>query len=187
MIFLQKANYIKSNKEEIKKDYLNLDYSKLDDQGKLYGTSYKLGDSIHNHIRFEQDGKIIHRKGSTELPAQGSIVIPLSMTRGSLLVKANPYSELTQEALFSCAHGAGRKLSRFNTMKYWKNTLKAKDRKAYKIKFSEMLDRSGNFSSGYIQEFDFAYKDHSDIFNFQPYLKKVSETKPIVTLKYTEI
>jgi|GEM_PF-503050 len=187
MIFLQKANYIKSNKEEIKKDYLNLDYSKLDDQGKLYGTSYKLGDSIHNHIRFEQDGKIIHRKGSTELPAQGSIVIPLSMTRGSLLVKANPYSELTQEALFSCAHGAGRKLSRFNTMKYWKNTLKAKDRKAYKIKFSEMLDRSGNFSSGYIQEFDFAYKDHSDIFKFQPYLKKVSETKPIVTLKYTEI
>jgi len=103
------------------------------------------------------------------------------------LVQLKPHAELAPKALFSCAHGAGRKLSRFDTMKYWKNTLKAKDRKAYKNQFSEMLDRSGNFSSGYIQEFDFAYKDHSDIFKFQTYLKKVSETRPIVTLKYTEI
>lgn len=187
MIFLQKSNYIKSDKGKIPKDYLNLDFSNLEEQGKLHGVAYELGDSVHNHIRFEQNGAIIHRKGSTELSNKGTVVIPLSMTRGSLLVKLKPYSELAPEALFSCAHGAGRKLSRFNTMKYWKNTLKAKDRKWYKNQFSEMLDRSGNFSSGYIQEFDFAYKDHSDIFKYQRYLKMVSETRPIVTLKYTEI
>lgn len=187
MTFLQKANYIKSDKGSIKRDYLNLDFSKMEEEGKLNGTGYKLEDSMHNHIRFEQEGGIIHRKGSTELSENVTTVIPLSMTRGSLLVQLKPYAELASTALFSCAHGAGRKLSRFDTMKYWKNTLKAKDRKAYKSKFSEMLDRSGNFSSGYIQEFDFAYKDHSDIFKFQTYLKKVSETRPIVTLKYTEI
>lgn len=187
LIFLQQANYIKSDKRSIKKDYLNLDFSEWAEQGKLNGTAYKLGDSIHNHIRFEEDGKVIHRKGSTELTNQNTVVIPLSMTRGSLLVKLKPYAELATKALFSCAHGAGRRLSRFDTMKHWKNTLKSKDRKAYKNKFSEMLDRSGNFSSGYIQEFDFAYKDHSDIFKFQTYLKKVTETRPIVTLKYTEI
>lgn len=187
MTFLQKANYIKSDKGKIPKDYLNLDFSHLEEEGKLHGVAYELGDSIHNHIRFQEDGIILHRKGSTELSNKGTVVIPLSMTRGSLLVKLKPYSELAPEALFSCAHGAGRKLSRFNTMKYWKNTLKAKDRKWYKTQFSEMLDRSGNFSSGYIQEFDFAYKDHSDIFKYQNYLKLVSETRPIVTLKYTEI
>ena len=56
-------------------------------------------------------------------------------------------------------------LSRFETMKYSKNSLKEKERKIFKEKFSEMLDRSGNFSSGYIQEFDFAYKNHCEIFN----------------------
>lgn len=187
MIFLQKANYIKCNKGSINKDYLHMDFSTLEEQGKLHGTAYKLGDSMHNHIRFEEDGQIIHRKGSTELSGKGTVVIPLSMTRGSLLVKLKSYDELAPKALFSCAHGAGRKLSRFNTMKYWKYTLKAKDRKMYQNKFSEMLDRSGKFSSGYIQEFDFAYKDHADIFKYQTYLTKVSETRPIVTLKYTEI
>jgi len=187
LIFLQNANYIKCDKAKISKDYLNTDLSNLDEQGKLNGTTYELSDSIHNHIRFGADHTFLHRKGSTELIENRIVVIPLSMTRGSLLVKLNSTSEMASEALFSCAHGAGRKLSRFDAMKFWKNALKEKERKAFKEKFSEMLDRSGNFSSGYIQEFDFAYKDHSEIFKYQTYLKKITETKPIVTLKYTEI
>ena len=155
--------------------------------GKLNGTNYEISDSIHNHIHFGTDNKILHRKGSTELIENRIVIIPLSMTRESLLVKLNPSSALAAEALFSCAHGAGRMLSRFETMKYWKNSLKEKERKIFKEKFSEMLDRSGNFSSGYIQEFDFAYKNHCEIFKYQSYLKKITETKPIVTLKYTEI
>jgi len=114
-------------------------------------------------------------------------IIPLSMTRGSLIVKMNPRMPLAEEALFSCAHGAGRQYSRFDTMKYWRTTMKAKERKAYKEQFSELLDRSGKFPSGYIQEFDFAYKDHADIFKYQSYLQKVTVTTPIVTVKYTEI
>lgn len=187
LIFLQNSNYIKCEKIKIHKDYLNIDLSNLDEQGKLNGTNYEISDSIHNHIRFGVDNKILHRKGSTELNENRIVVIPLSMTRGSLLVKLNSTSELATDALFSCAHGAGRKLSRFDALKYWKNSLKEKERKAFKENFSEMLDRSGNFSSGYIQEFDFAYKDHSEIFKYQSYLKKVTETKPIVTIKYTEI
>ncbi|MFN8361730.1 MAG: RtcB family protein [Candidatus Kapaibacterium sp.] len=187
LIFLQNSNYIQCDKTKIPKDYLGIDFSSLDDQGKINGTPYEIQDSIHNHIRFQADNTFIHRKGSTELIENKVVVIPLSMTRGSLLVKVNSYSELASEALYSCAHGAGRKLSRFDTMKYWKNSLKEKERKAFKEKFSEMLDRSGNFSSGYIQEFDFAYKDHSEIFRYQSYLKKITETKPIVTLKFTEI
>lgn len=187
LVFLQNSNYVKGDKTKISKDYLNDDFSNFDEHGKLNGTNYEISDSIHNHIRFGTDNKILHRKGSTELIENRIVVIPLSMTRGSLLVKLNPSSALAAEALFPCAHGAGRKLSRFETMKYWKNSLKEKERKMFKEKFSEMLDRSGNFSSGYIQEFDFAYKDHSEIFKYQSYLKKITETKPIVTLKYTEI
>lgn len=185
-IFLQQSNYIKSDKQAIPKEYLSTSYSKTDEKGKLYGTEYELKDSIHNHIRFNADS-IIHRKGSTELTNGEVVVIPLSMTRGSLLVKLPQISELAQDALLSCAHGAGRRFSRFDTMKFWKNSLKEKERKAFKEKFSEMLDRSGNFPSGYIQEFDFAYKDHSEIFKYQTYLKKITETRPIATLKYTEI
>jgi RNA-splicing ligase RtcB len=185
MIFLQQANYIRCDKAKIDKDYLNQKYYLLPNEGVLNGTVYKMEDSIHNHLRF--NGKhIIHRKGSTELAANRTVVIPLSMSRGSLLVKLIAPS-LSESALHSCAHGAGRQLSRFNSVKHWKTVLKEKERKAYKAHFSELLNGSGEFPMGYIQEFDFAYKDASEIFTYQPYLKKVTQTTPIVTIKYSEI
>jgi len=187
LIFLQNANYIKCEKTKIHRDYLNQDYTKIDDQGTIFGTRYQIKDSIHNHLRFQDNGTVIHRKGSTELTVNATVVIPLSMTRGSLLVELTPYDTTAENALFSCAHGAGRQFSRFDTMKYWKTTLKEKERKAFKQKFSEMLNRSNKFPSGYIQEFDFAYKAHSEIFKYQTYLKKITKTTPIVTIKYTEI
>ncbi|MBL7757389.1 MAG: RtcB family protein, partial [Chitinophagaceae bacterium] len=157
----------------------------LDEEGVLHGTPYVLEDSIHNHIRLHER-YVTHRKGSTELKVGKTVVIPLSMSRGSLLVTTRSASQAVA-ALNSCAHGAGRRLSRFDAMKYWNTVLKEKERKAYKKQFSELLDRSGNFPSGYIQEFDFAYKDASDIIRFQPYLKMVAKTMPIVTVKYSEI
>ncbi|OQP65911.1 hypothetical protein A3860_15075 [Niastella vici] len=108
------------------------------------------------------------------------------MSRGSLLVQAVS-AEAAKNALNSCAHGAGRRLSRFDAMKYWKTVLKEKERREYKERFSELLNRSGNFPQGYIQEFDFAYKDSTDILTYQSYLKKVTQTTPVVTIKYTEI
>lgn len=138
-------------------------------------------DSIHNHIKKEND-LWIHRKGSTELN-NDTVVIPLSMTRGSLLVK----QRVRVDNLNSCSHGAGRKLSRTNTLKYWHASLKERERKEYAKRFHELLDRSGKFSKGYIQEFDFAYKNSDTLLQDQPFLEKVTETKPICTVKFTEI
>lgn len=139
------------------------------------------GDSVHNHIK--REGEFwVHRKGSTELN-NDIVVIPLSMTRGSLLVRqTSPLNNLN-----SASHGAGRKLSRTNTMKYWHASLKERQRKEYKQQFSELLDRSNEFPKGYIQEFDFAYKDSSDLLKEQQFLQKITQTKPVCTVKFTEI
>lgn len=185
MLFLQNANYIRSNKASFDKNFLRGNFKAAGHQDSLNGTAYKLEDSIHNHIRWN-NRSILHRKGSTELEPGKTVVIPLSMSRGSMLVKAISV-KAAGEALYSCAHGAGRRLSRFNAMKHWKTVLKEKQRKAYKAQFSELLDRSGNFPAGYIQEFDFAYKEADDLFVHMPYLTKVTQTTPIVTVKYSEI
>jgi tRNA-splicing ligase RtcB/release factor H-coupled RctB family protein len=185
LLFLQQANYVQCRKELIDKAYLRGNYSALEHRGVLNGTPYELEDSIHNHLRFEEQ-RIVHRKGSTELQKGKTVVVPLSMSRGSLLVQATSM-EAAGTALNSCAHGAGRRLSRFDAMKHWKTVLKEKQRKAYKEQFPELLNRSGTFPQGYIQEFDFAYKDASEIFRHQPYLKKVTQITPVVTIKYTEI
>lgn len=185
LLFLQNANYVVAEKSAIRKDYLAMNYKDLPEEGKMHGTPYELEDSIHNHIRFG-DGEIMHRKGSTELGRSGTVVIPLSMSRGSLLVQAVS-KDAASPALQSCAHGAGRRLSRFDAMKYWKTVLKEKQRKMYREQFSELLNRSGDFPPGYIQEFDFAYKDATDILRYQPYLKKVTHTRPVATVKFTEI
>jgi len=142
---------------------------------------FYMNDSIHNHIKKESDFWI-HRKGSTELN-NDIVVVPLSMTRGSLLVKS------TYEAgnLNSCSHGAGRALSRTKTLKYWYASLKKKERNGYKIKFSELLDRNGEFSKGYIQEFDFAYKDTIDLMKDQYFLNQNTQTTPICTIKFSEL
>lgn len=185
LIFLQNANYVYCNKNVIDRNYLQLNVKDFEHEGTLHGTPYVLEDSIHNHLRFTQQS-IVHRKGSTELMKGKTVVIPLSMSRGSLLVQAASVAG-AEAALHSCAHGAGRKLSRFDAMKHWKTVLKEKQRKAYKEQFSELLNRSGEFPQGYIQEFDFAYKDATDIFKYQPHLKKVTQTTPVVTIKYSEI
>jgi tRNA-splicing ligase RtcB/release factor H-coupled RctB family protein len=186
MIWLQVAGYIRSNKSEIPSDYMNMHYDHHDMIGKQYGCHYMIADSIHNHLRRDEMDRVIHRKGSTELKRGEPVVIPLSMTRGSLIVKSfDDYG--MSEALYSCSHGAGRKLSRFDAMKHWRTVLKEKERKQYREQFSELLDKSGEFPSGYLQEFDYAYKDSDEILTMQPYLKKVTQTRPIVTVKFTEI
>lgn len=185
LIFLQNAGYVRSQKAKIDRAYLKINYGGLEEKGVMYGTPFELSDSIHNHIRITVKG-IVHRKGSTELQEQKIAVIPLSMSRGSLLVKAVQTPAL-KEALSSCAHGAGRRLSRFDAMKHWRTVLKEKERKAYKARFSELLGRNGEFPSGYIQEFDFAYKDASGVLTYHPYLKQVTKTQPIATIKFSEI
>ena len=141
-------------------------------------------DSHHNSLEFTSQG-VIHRKGSTQLIKDVNVVIPLSMTRGSLIVKPNKWDEdALESALNSCSHGAGRLYSRTDTLKFWHSVKKSEKEKYYK-QFPEHINNNGTFDSSLIQEFDFAYKNSGDILNTQPYLIKIDETKPIATVKFT--
>lgn len=55
-------------------------------------------DSCHNLLEFKHE-QIIHRKGSTQLTADSEVVIPLSMSRGSLIVKPNCWDPSVEQAL----------------------------------------------------------------------------------------
>jgi tRNA-splicing ligase RtcB/release factor H-coupled RctB family protein len=186
LIMLQTNGYVNCDKKKIDKDYMHKSYKGMFVSGKLNSTEYKLQDSIHNHLRFG-DMNIVHRKGSTELIKGEEVIIPLSMTRGSLIVKHNNNEMLLGKANYSCSHGAGRKLSRTDTLKHWNSGMKASERKTYMKNFFELLDKQGKFPKGYIQEFDFAYKTSDDILKLQPYITKVATTTPIATVKFTEI
>jgi tRNA-splicing ligase RtcB len=185
LIMLQVNGYVKSDKTKIDKGYMKNSFRDFDDAGNLYGTNYFIQDSIHNHLRFDKE--IIHRKGSTELIIGEEVTIPLSMTRGSLIVKPRNDETVLKMANYSCSHGAGRRLSRIDSLKHWNSGMKESERKMYRNNFSELLDKQNEFPKGYIQEFDFAYKPSTDILKSQPYLIKVAATKPIATVKFTEI
>jgi len=142
-------------------------------------------DSCHNLLEFKNEA-VIHRKGSTQLTADSEVVIPLSMSRGSLIVKPNYWDPSVERALWSCAHGAGRHYSRTDTLKFW-HSLKKADKEAYRQRFSELLNRQGDFDSSLLQEFDFAYKDSTSLLSTQPHLIRCDETQPIVTVKFTGV
>ena len=183
MMFLQQNGYVKSDTKNIK--LVRTNFKDWDTVGMLNGTQYAIQDSIHNHLRFGE--AVVHRKGSTELVRGKEVVIPLSMTRGSLIVKPGYDTESLNTSNWSCSHGAGRALSRTDAMKHWRSGMKESERKVYKNNFFELLDRSNEFPKGYVQEFDFAYKPSEDILRNQPYLIKVASTRPIMTVKFTEI
>ncbi|UOQ55348.1 RtcB family protein [Hymenobacter cellulosivorans] len=142
-------------------------------------------DSCHNLLEFRADG-VTHRKGSTQLLPEGEVVIPLSMSRGSLIVKPNRWNPLVEQALWSCAHGAGRHYSRTDTLKFW-HSLKKAEKDAYRQRFPELLNRQGDFDSSILQEFDFAYKDSAALLATQPHLIRCDETQPIATVKFTGV
>ncbi len=146
--------------------------------------SFEIKDSTHNSLEFTGES-VIHRKGSTHLYTD-EVVIPISMSRGSLIVKPNIWDPELEKALYSCSHGAGRKLSRTDTLKHW-HSLKKAIKEDFKSRFSELLEKNGDFPSSILQEFDFAYKDSSEILSSQSYLIKVDETRPIVTVKFTGV
>ncbi|OWP61373.1 hypothetical protein CDA63_19800 [Hymenobacter amundsenii] len=148
------------------------------------GTSV-VADSCHNLLEF-QPARVIHRKGSTQLVGDSEVVIPLSMSRGSLIVKPNRWDASLEQALWSCSHGAGRVLSRTDTLKHW-HSLKKAEKDAYRQHFSELLNRQGDFESSILQEFDFAYKDATALLATQPFLIRCDQTQPLVTVKFTGV
>lgn len=165
-----------------RKEFLEKSFNFLSRNGYIKSPHYIIHDSCHNLLSFN-DGSIIHHKGSTEL-IKDPIVIPLSMSRGSLIVSPQPYN--LEESLASCSHGAGRRLGRTDTLKYW-HSMKRSEKESYKKRFGELLNRSGEFDSSIIQEFDFAYKDSESILKTQAHITKLDETTPVVTVKFTGV
>ena len=178
--FLQKNKYV-DDREYVRinnYEFLKAPTEKLYFNNYHNGMPYEYNDSIHNSFTIK-DNKVIHRKGVTSFTNKDdTIVMPISMTRGCLFVKLN-----YEYAYNSCSHGAGRKLSRTETLKHW-HSLKKKDKKNYEKKFEEMTERNGKLNNGYIQELDFAYKDSNDILSYQPHIRKITNTKPIITIKF---
>ncbi|RYY63698.1 MAG: hypothetical protein EOO12_11625 [Chitinophagaceae bacterium] len=166
---------------ERRREFVEKTIAFLDRNDYLAGGSFTWADSQHNLLEFTEAG-IIHRKGSTQLPGAGEVVIPLSMSRGSLIVRANPWHAALEASLHSSAHGAGRRLSRTDTLKHW-HSLKKSEKEAYRARFPELLNRRGEFDSSILQEFDFAYKDSAELLATQPQLARVDETRPVVTVK----
>jgi release factor H-coupled RctB family protein len=160
-------------------------YDFLQRNGYVTAGTPVFADSCHNLLEFQPTG-VIHRKGSTQLIAGTEVVIPLSMSRGSLIVKVNRWDPAVEQALWSCAHGAGRRYSRTDTLKVW-HSLKKAEKDAYRQRFSELLNRQGDFDSSLLQEFDFAYKDSAALLASQPHLIRCDETHPIVTVKFTGV
>jgi len=163
-------------------EFLEKSFNFLSRNGYIKNPNYIIHDSCHNLLSFN-DNSIIHHKGSTEL-IKDPIVIPLSMSRGSLIVSPQPYN--LEDSLASCSHGAGRKLGRTDTLKFW-HSMRRSEKESYKKRFSELLNRSGEFDSSIIQEFDFAYKDSKSILETQKHITKLDETTPIVTVKFTGV
>ena len=168
-----------------RREFVEKTFAFLERNGCWAGGSFEWADSEHNLLEFTAGG-VLHRKGSTRLPATGAVVIPLSMSRGSLIVRANPWHESLADALHSCAHGAGRRLSRTDTLKHW-YSLKKAEKEAYRARFPELLDRSGDFDSSILQEFDFAYKDSAQLLATQPHLLCLDQTEPLATVKFTGV
>ena len=168
-----------------RREFVEKTYEFLRRNGYVTAGAPVWADSCHNSLEFRHDG-VIHRKGSTQLLADKEVVIPLSMSRGSLLVRPNQWHASVAQALWSCAHGAGRQYSRTDTLKYWHSLRKA-DKDAYKQRFPELLNRQGNFDSSILQEFDFAYKDSAALLATQPFLIRCDETRPLVTVKFTGV
>lgn len=184
-VYIEKHESILMYAEQRRNEFLQKSYAFLLKNKYLEKyVNYGQADSCHNLLEFK-NGHAIHRKGSTQLNGN-PIVIPISMLRGSLIVQENRFHPDLERSLHSSSHGAGRELSRTDTLKHW-HSLKKQKRDEYKKRFSELLNRSGEFDSSILQEFDFAYKSSDSILKDQPYLKLVDETRPIVTVKFTGV
>lgn len=177
-------NYGRNRREQFVTETLYfLQKNKYVEEGEIQ--NFTCEDTHHNSLEFTDKG-VIHRKGATQLKG-GNAVIPLSMSRGSLIVRPNIWDKVgLTDALQSCSHGAGRVFSRTDTLKHW-YSMKKSERDSYEKRFPELLNRQGKFDSSLIQEFDFAYKNSDTILKSQPHLIKVDETTPIATVKFTAI
>jgi tRNA-splicing ligase RtcB len=125
----------------------------------------------HNHAEF-RDGAWIHRKGATHAEQGMAGVIPGNMRDGSFIVKGKGNSD----ALWSSAHGAGRKMSRH----------KAKKTIPLEHFRKEMEGITSSACKGTLDEAPDAYKSIFRIMEQQKELVEVvAYIKPIINIKDT--
>lgn len=129
----------------------------------------------HNHVQFETHfGKrlLVHRKGAQHLEADQAGIVPGSMGTCSFLVVGRGCAE----ALNSCSHGAGRRLSRTEAKK--KVSSKRFDAQMKHVWFDR---RKSNRLRDEAPE---AYKDVREVMRSQRELVRiVSEQQPVLNFK----
>lgn len=154
-------------------------------------------DVSHNIARMEEhevDGKIkklcVHRKGATRaLPAGHKllpdglkqigqpVLVPGDMGRASFILIAK---ENSKEAFYSCAHGAGRLLSRSQAMK------QGKKRNLFDELASQGVIVKVHSKKLLAEEAPFAYKDAEDITEVVQkagLASRVAKLKPVAVVK----
>ncbi len=129
----------------------------------------------HNHVQQEHhfgNSWLVHRKGAQRVEKGGAGIVPGSMATSSFLVTGQGNAE----ALLSCSHGAGRKLSRTEARR--KISRDAFTRQTENI----WLDRRK--SRGLLDESPIAYKDIRAVMKAQRSLVRVNrKLTPILNFK----
>jgi tRNA-splicing ligase RtcB len=129
----------------------------------------------HNHVRCEEhEGRKlwVHRKGALGLPAGAIGVVPGSMGRSSFHVEGRG----TEAALCSCAHGAGRAMSRSEARR--RITVRKFERETQGIWFDRRMTRH------LIEEAPSAYKDVGVVLRAQQGLVRiVRRLEPVLVYK----
>ena len=129
----------------------------------------------HNHVQQEKHfghSWWVHRKGAQRVENGGAGIVPGSMATSSFIVTGQGNAE----ALLSCSHGAGRKLSRTEARR--KTTRHAFTRQTESIWFDRRKSRA------LLDEAPSAYKDIRVVMKAQRSLVRVSrKLTPIVNFK----
>jgi tRNA-splicing ligase RtcB len=190
------ANYAWANRQIIT-DSIRKSFEKIFKKGATHLGMSVIYDVSHNIARVEEieiNGKkkklCVHRKGATRaLPPQHNllselfkntgqpVLVPGDMGRHSFILVAQKGSK---EAFYSCAHGAGRLLSRSQALKQGKGidlieSLK-KQGVIVKVKSKKLLS----------EEAPFAYKDAADITDVVEkagLATRVAQLKPVAVVK----
>ncbi len=132
-------------------------------------------DHDHNHVQLEThrgQQLWVHRKGTQSIDRDGIRIIPGSMGTSSFVVSGRP----TDEALRSCSHGAGRRLSRSQAF----DRITARDLKQQMqgVFFDTRKTRK------LLDEAPRAYKDIRKVMKAQRELVKIEEErKPLLNYK----
>ena len=152
--------YAKLNRRVILRNILNVLNVKYDDS--------QIIESVHNYIDFDD---FIIRKGAISAQKDKVCIVSLNMRDGIILCKGKGEEDWN----FSCAHGAGRNMSRTDCMR--------------QLKMSQFeADMSGIYSSSILRETldeaPRAYKDSKMIIDIiQQSVEIIEQLRPVLNIK----